>query len=694
MKKEFPVTCNKDCGAGCPLIAHVEDGRLIRITNSRRMPQKASGCPVGYGFPKVVYAKERLTRPLLRTGPRGSGRFRELSWEEALDLTAQKLTEIKDKHGTESMIHLGGSGSCRGALHHTGRLTARFLGLWGEFTETIGSYSSQAVTFATPYVLGTTMAGMDAATLHDSKLIVLWGANISDTRFGNETEKRIAEIKKSGVPVVVIDPRRSRTVSKLATEWIRVYPGTDTALMAAMIHVLLEEDRIDRDFVEKCTVGLPELEAYINGDTDGTPKTPEWAEGICGTPAETIQSLARRWAEATPTALIPGLSIQRTIGGEEASRFAVVLQALTGNIGKKGGTSGSCAWNRLPKPRCPKIQPVRENKLSVQVYGFADAILGGKSGGYPSDIKAIYNVGGNYLSQGSDIKKNIEAFSNVEFSVCHDFFMTPTARYCDMVLPTATWIEREDIVFPDNNYLMFSHRAIEPWKGVKDDYGIFCELSQRLGFLPEFSENRTARQWLDHFMENSDVKDKAQFMETGVFDGKHHERTPFSDFVEDPGKHPLNTPSGLIELSSAKYAETGFPPYPTCRILPVTEDCPLRLVSPHPRYRIHSQTANMRWFKDKERQVLWINPGDAEKRGIEDGKTIAVFNEIGCIHIEVFVTDGIMEGVVCLLEGGWPKITDNIETAGAVNMLTSTDPTKPSEGARTHSVLVEVEPLD
>lgn len=690
MKNRVPVTCNLDCGAGCALSALVENGRVVRIENSPLRPSHATGCPVGFNFPKVVYAKARLSRPLLRTGPRGSGQFRELSWNAALDLTAGRLAEIREKHGEGSLIRLGGSGSCKGALHNTAGLTQRFLSFWGAYTETLGNYSSQATSFASPYVLGTRTAGLDVKTLDHSEMILLWGANIFDTRFGNETAKRIGQLKKSGVPVIVIDPRRSRTVKHLGTEWIRVFPGTDTALMAALLHVLITENRVDRDFLDKYSIGFEELERYILGKTDHTPKTPAWAEKVCGTPTETIVSLARRYADARPAALLPGLSIQRTVGGEEAARLGIVLQAATGNIGKRGGSSGANAFSRLPGPRCGEIGPVKKAGAGVQVYGYADAILGGRKGGYPSDIKAIYNVGGNFLSQGSDIAKNMAAFSKVDFSVCHDAFMTPTAKFCDIILPVTTWIEREDIVFADNNYLHYSHQAIEPVGGARNDYDIFCELADRLGFLAAFSEGRTPGQWLDHFLKDSDVTDPGKFRQTGIFNGKEHDRTAFADFIREPDRYPLDTPSGLIEISSEPYAQTGFSPYPTCRVLPPEKHYPLRLVSPHARFRIHSQTAGSSWSQERDRQVLWINTMDAEKREIEDGETVSVTSKAGRIDIEAFVTDEIMAGVVCLLEGAWPEIENGVDRAGSVNMLTSTEPTMPSHGSRTHSTLVEV----
>jgi anaerobic dimethyl sulfoxide reductase subunit A len=578
-------------------------------------------------------------------------------------------------------------------LHNTYRLTARFLNMLGGYTETTGNYSTAAASFATPFVLGTSSAGIDAGTLQFSNLIILWGANIADTRMGCETEARIQEARSRGVEVIVIDPRRSASVIKLGTQWIPVRPGTDTALMMAVLYVLLDEKLVDTAFVEKYSLGFDALERHVLGLAGVEARTPRWAEAVCGTPAETIVQFARQYSRTRPTALIPGWSIQRTIGGEEASRMAIALQVATRNLGILGGSSGSPLWNTLPYPRMGEIgvlsNPVQS---SVPEYRWPDAILEGERGGYPSDIKAIYNVGGNYLVQGSDIHKNIRAFAQVEFAVCHDYVLTPTVLHCDVVLPTTTFLERDDIIFPSGgNYVLFSNQAVPPLPEAKNDYDIFCELADRLGFLSDYNEGKSAEEWLEGFVADSEIPDYEEFKRTGIHMGADQLRVGLSDFVADPENHPLNTPSGRVEISSTAYAETGYSPIPECRILETTDRYPLRLVTPHPRFRIHSQYNNIPWFKEREKQALWIHPHDAAERGIENEQEVCVTSPEGRMRIIACVTDDIMPGVVSLLEGAWPSFgPDGTDTAGAANVLTSTVPTLPSHGSRTHSVLVQV----
>lgn len=695
MIRKLPVTCNKDCGGGCPLLATVEDGRITEIRDNPLGGPAMRGCIRGYQAARTLYAPDRLRKPLVRVGPRGSGQFRELTWSEALDRVAEGLADIRTRYGPEAIIRLGGSGSCRGALHNTGSLTARFLGLFGGSTVTYSSYSSAAAGFATPYVLGSSAAGTDPATLKYSKLVILWGANLVDCRLGCEWTARVREAKHRGVEIIVIDPRRSATARTLGSQWIPVRPGTDVALMMAVLYVLIQEGLVDRPFIGRYSIGFDELEADVLGLDDSEPKTPRWAEALCGTRAETIIALARQYGQAKPTALIPGLAYQRTIGGEEAVRMGIALQVATGNLGVLGGSSGALTWGRLPRPRVGAIGvPTGGKQAFVPVYEWPDAILQGKSGGYPSEIRAIYNVGGNYLVQGADVHKSIRAFEKVEFSVCHDCFLTPTARYCDVVLPTTTFLERQDIVFPDGNYLLFSNRAVEPLPEACNDYDIFCALSERLGFGREFSEGKSEEDWLRSFVAESEVPDYETFKRTGIYFGQDQERVGLADFIADPESRPLHTPSGKIELSSASYGRTGFAAIPEARILPSRQDYPLRLVTPKSKYRVHSQNSNIPWFRRLEAQALWLNPVDAAKRGIADGQEVIISSPEGKVRITAHVTGDIMPGVVCLLEGVWPEFApDGTDVAGSANVLTSTTPTEPSHGSRTHSVLVQVLPV-
>jgi anaerobic dimethyl sulfoxide reductase subunit A len=580
-------------------------------------------------------------------------------------------------------------------VHNTFFLRERFFRLFGDCTELSGNYSEQAIEFTGAFLFGGAFTGLDPATLQYSNLIILWGLNIVDNRFGCEMESRIREARRKGVPVIVIDPRRNRTVTRLDTSWIPLQPGTDSVLMAAVLHVLLEKGLVDYAAVRKLSEGFEGIEAYICGEHDGNAKTPEWAEKICGTPASQIREFAALYGKTKPAALLPGLSIQRTMGGEEAVRLAAALQVATGNVGIRGGSTGGNVLNKLPQPRCETIRLKRSfHGHSIPVSRWPDAVVGGRGAGFPCDIQLIYTIGCNFLSQGSDIQKNIQAFQKVRFSVCHDYFLTPTARYSDVVLPVSTFLERPDVIFPRSNHLFYSHKVIEPMEDVRNDYDILCELADRLGFLEEFSEDRSADQWIAHVLAGSEVHDIDSFLETGIHTGEEQQRTGLSDFAADPVTNPLNTPSGKIQLDFSPYGEIGFAPCPECRVLMQTDSFPLRLITPHARYRTHSQYHNIPWFRERQDRSLWIHPTDAKRRAISDGMEVLVVSDRGRMKIHARVTEDITPGVVSAHQGVWPEFdSDGTETQGSVNILTPTDPTEPSLGSRTHSVLVEVTPF-
>ncbi len=692
--RKFPVACPLDCGGGCPLLAHVEDGKVVRITNNPNGDPHMAGCVKGLQMTRVLYAPDRLRKPLIRTGPRGSGEFREADWGEALDIVARRLIEVKERHGAASIFRLGSAGTSTGSLHETSNMLRRFLALFGGYTDVADGYSSAAGKFTTPFVLGTKSAGIDAGTLRSSKLVILWGANIAEARLEGALEAHVREAKERGVPVVFIDPRCTLTAKTLATKWVPIYPGTDSAMMMAILHVLATEGLVDRAFAEKYSHGFDELVNHVLGRDDGVPKTPEWAEDICGTPAAEIRELARLYGRSHPTALIPGLSIQRTLGGEEAMRMSISLQVATGNLGIEGGSSGALTWGTLPTPRMGTL-PALDNpaNASVTAYKWADAVLEGRKGGYPTDIRALYNVGGNYLSTAADTHKVIRAFESVEFSVCHDLFLTPTARYCDVVLPAAMFLERNDVVIADGgNHVMYSHKVSEPPGEAKTDYEIFCLLAERLGFLPSFSEGRTEQQWLDKFIAESEVPDAEAFKKRGIYFGADQHRVSLASFRADPKANPLKTPTGLVQIHSDAYAKTGYPAIPTCRAVAPDPGHPLRLISPKSRYRVHSENWNIPFFRERERHALWMNPADASARGIVDGDAVLIHNEIGKVKIPAMVTGDIMAGVVCLQEGAWPTFDeDGVETSGSPNVLAPTEPTMPSQATRTHTIFVQVE---
>ncbi|MCX6028059.1 MAG: molybdopterin-dependent oxidoreductase [Chloroflexi bacterium] len=691
----IPVFCGKDCGGNaCPLTATLENGRVTHVANNPAAGKYLLGCSRGYNLPSELYAPDRVLQPLIRVGERGSGRFRAASWEEALRLIADRLADVRAKFGAGAVLNLSSAGSTS-ALHGTGPLLRRFLNLYGGATRCTGSYSTGASQFVLPYLFGNQWktSGFDAATMQYAEMIVLWGANVLEARLGTEINARLLEAARRGAQIVAIDPRRTRTAQKTGAWWIPCRPGADAALMLAVLYLLLKDDRVDRAFVAAHSTGFEQLEAYILGQDGGQARTPRWAEPLCGVSAEEITRFARAYAAAKPAMLLPGYSIQRVYAGEEPYRLAVALQLITGNFGKLGGSTGSLN-NRLPGPRVGMLPvPAVPNQPSVPVTRWPDAVLEGRSGGYPEELHAIYSVGGNYLNQGAQITKNIAALQKVDFAVCHEIFLTPTARYCDVVLPAAHALEKEDIGLPwAGNFLTYKPQAVPPRGGARTDYDILCDLAERLGFGAQFSEGRTAAQWVQHFLDQSEVPDHDAFRRSGFYIAPDQERVGLADFTRDPTAHPLSTPSGLVEIASERYGrETGFPAIPTWQTPPQDERYPLLLITPKSPHRTHSQGSNLAEIRRKAAHALDMHPTDAAARGIGDGDQVRLFNAAGVAQVAVRLCHALAPGVVCLPEGVWVELDgDGLDTAGAANMFTCTQGTAPATACIMHGVGVQV----
>jgi anaerobic dimethyl sulfoxide reductase subunit A len=348
----------------------------------------------------------------------------------------------------------------------------------------------------------------------------------------------------------------------------------------------------------------------------------------------------------------------------------------------------------VPGPRVGKLPaPPTVSQPPLPVVRWPDAVLEGRAGGYPSDIRAIYSIGGNYLNQGSDIAKSIAAFKKVDFAVCHELFLTPTARHCDVVLPAAHALEKEDIGLPwTGNFLTYRPQAVPPQGEARCDYDILCGLAERLSFGPAFSEGRSAADWVQHFLDQSELPDHAEFRRTGLYLAPDQERVGLAAFAADPVHHPVSTPSGKVEIACARYQrETGFPAIPTWQAPPQDVRYPLQLITPKSPHRTHSQGSNVPAIRQRANHALEMHPADAAARGISDGVQARMYNDRGTARLLVRLCADLTPGVVCLPEGVWVEVgPDGVDTAGAANVFTSTEGTAPGKACIMHGVGVEV----
>ena len=466
--KVVPSVCCHDCGGSCPLNIYVEDGKIVKIEARDVGLPAMRPCLRGLLYHYRVYAPDRLKYPMKRSGERGEGKFVRISWDEALDEVAEQITRVRDNYGPAAIVNLSWSG-VMGQLHNASSLT-RFLNMVGGESRTWGGASFQGGFFASLATYGRLDTGNERADLLNSKMIILWGCNPAESIFGTETRWYLTQAKEKGVKIICVDPRFTNSAATWASSWIPIRPGTDAAMLVAMAYVILEQGLQNQDFLDTYTIGFDKFRDYVMGVEDGIAKTPDWAEGITGVPSEVIKAVALEYATIKPAAIIAGFAPGRSSRGEQYHRAAATLSAMTGNVGIHGGATACLdlsmralptAEIKTPKdyvdmytdlPQVPNPvehgQPLHEYAVKgirrhtvdkIHSTRMWDAMQRGKAGGYFSDIKFLYIIGGNCINQVVDTNRAVEEIKKMEFVVIHDQFITPTAKFADILLPATTW---------------------------------------------------------------------------------------------------------------------------------------------------------------------------------------------------------------------------------------------------------------
>ncbi|EOW6678016.1 DMSO/selenate family reductase complex A subunit, partial [Cronobacter dublinensis] len=529
-----PTCSTFDCGGKCDIRAHVQGGVVTRISTcpdddvDPEMPLMRA-CVRGRGYRQFVYHPDRLKYPMKRVGKRGEGKFARITWDEATTLIADNLRRITDQYGPASRFMHTDTAVSGGAFSGD-KMARRLLNLTGGYLESYHSVSMGNTAAATPYTYGTAASGSSLDTLAETRLVILWGHNPNETIFGH-TNHYFQQMKRNGTRFIVVDPRYSDTVASLADQWVPLLPTTDNALMDAMMYVIISENLHDRAFIARHAIGFDEstmppgvpagesLTAYLFGEKDNVAKTPEWAERITHVPAQTIRQLARDYATTKPAALIQGWGPQRHICGERTARGSTLLATITGNVGVKGGWAAGYGGigNRLfcadpysvPNPVTEKIsimnwvQACDDAQKVTRECGLKDAET------LSSNIKFIFNLAGNYLAnQNPDINQTVKVLeddSKVEFIVVSDLFLTPSARYADVLLPETSFMERWNIgeTWGTGNYLLLSQKLVEPAFERRSDYDWLRDVARKLGVEARFSEGRDEKAWVEHIWEKT-----------------------------------------------------------------------------------------------------------------------------------------------------------------------------------------------
>lgn len=476
-------SCNVNCGSRCALRVRVKDGIITQIETDNTGDdsyglQQLRACPRGRSMRQRIYAKERIPYPMRRVGRRGEGKFERISWEEAYNEIGKRLQSTIDKYGNESVYLNYGTGALGSTMGRSwppaATPIARLMNLKGGYLNHYSDYSTCQITIGMPYLFGGGWVdGNSLSDVENSKLAVFFGNNPSETRMAGVKCKTLQHARfTNNTRTIVIDPRYTDTVVSSGDEWIPIRPGTDTALSAALAYVMIKEDLIDKEFIEKYTMGydedsLPEgaeanssYKSYIMGlGKDKTPKTPQWAADITGIPALRIEQLAREIAQAKPCYISQGWGPQRSVNGENISRAIGMLAVLTGNVGIAGGNTGAretsgYAVNMASFPTL--TNPVQTTISCFNWYQAIDdyTTMTAETAGVRgrdklvAPIKFIWNYASNCLTNqhgGINQMDPILADENkCETIVVIDTTLTPSARYADILLPSCSNLEEYD----------------------------------------------------------------------------------------------------------------------------------------------------------------------------------------------------------------------------------------------------------
>ncbi|MCU7798648.1 MAG: molybdopterin-dependent oxidoreductase [gamma proteobacterium symbiont of Lucinoma myriamae] len=616
------TSCAHNCGSRHMLVAHKWKDVIVRLSTDDGSYQKNGhfgkdtmeepqlrACLRGRSYRQRIYSAERLLYPMLRVGERGEGKFKRVSWDEALNFVVKKMNHIKSTYGPTAILDQSYAGASYGVLHKSDQiegLLGRFLGMFGCRTNSWSVPSYEATTASSKWTYGTIQDGSEDDTFAESKLMIMWGWNPAYTFHGGNTVMYMRMAKQRGCKFVLIDPQYTDSAAVYDAWWIPIKPNTDAAMMAGMAHYIFSNNLQDQAFIDKFVQGMDagtmpgwgknsangqeNFKDYILGTYDGQPKTPEWASKICGVPAKDIIKLADMYATTKPAALKASWGPGRNAYGEQYSRMAAALQSMTGNIGIIGGCAEGVGkgWHAeavaYPYDQYANIwfQAIKSDRWAHCVLNYPN-VKREEVGLWPRqdatdgqipNIKAIFWQGSDWLNQLTNINKDLAAIKMLELVVCMDSTITPSGIWADVLLPVSTHFERHDTALPwyKGHYYIHRPKVIEPMGESKTDIQIFTELAYRIGgdvfgkaYNPKASRG---------YFNNNDAVDEAylrEWWETKVMAHQHIEMTwnefkqhgvykvkmdkPLVGFRDQIEKGiPFETASGKIEILSSELA--------------------------------------------------------------------------------------------------------------------------------------------
>jgi len=649
------TTCPRDCYDSCGVVVIKRGGRITQVRGDPNhfvsRGKLCAKCTIAYNRewrdPQV-----RLTRPLRRVGSKGAGRFEPVTWDVALAAIADRLKHIAATTGSHTILntHYSGTISLLGFL-----FPLRFFHRLGATEVSPDTICNMAGHVALSYVYGTSVDGFDPRTARDARSIVLWGANPSAS--GPHVHEHW--LRDNDAKVVVIDPVRTPT-AEVADLHLQLFPGSDAALAFAMLHVIRREGLVDRDFVAAYTTGWDELEPLL------ADCSPAWGEATTGVPARRIEEAARLYGEG-PSLLWLGQALQRQPRGGNVMRACSLLPAVTGNLGKRGAgflyvnlnfeqRRLDAAYLTAPHLQSGAPAPISQMDLAACLED-------------PGRSQALISWNINVAASNPQQTRLRRALAREDlFTVALDLFPTDTTDFADFVLPAASFLEFDDLV-AGYFHLTLSAQAkvMEPLGEALPNQEIFRRLAAAMGYTePELYESDS--EIIGNLLRKADIGESFSSLAS-----KGTVRVPPEPVVQFAGlKFP--TPSGRIEIASARAAADGHPLVP----LPLADPRPaggrLRLLSPSSPWRLNDSFANVEEISRRAgRATIALHPADAAERSLAEGDEALVFNETGRLSLAVTVSDALPRGVALSHKGRWPKQEPGHANVNALNPGRKTD---------------------
>jgi anaerobic selenocysteine-containing dehydrogenase len=681
--------CPHDCPDTCAMLVTVTDGRAVQVAGDPEHPYTAGGlCVKVNNYLDRVYDPARVLFPMRRTGPKGSGQFERISWDAAVAEIATRFRAAVDEFGPESVMPVSYLGT-QGILNGLNVGDPFFAKLGATVAERTYCDSGSCTAYA--MTIGDT-AGVDPESLVHSKFILIWACNVMSTNL--HLWPYIAEARKRGAKVVVVDPVRTRTAAA-ADQHIALRPGTDGALALAMAHVIIAEGLTDEDYVEQFTVGYPEFAERVEQ------YTPEWAETETGVPAETIRTLAREYAGAQPSVIRIGVAVERHAGGGQAVRALSCLPGLVGAWRKPGGGILQLPLWAFPVNWGAFMHPemLTPGTRVVNQYQLGAALDGDLPAGPPIKALVVYNS--NPVVVCPDQDRLIRGLQREDlFTVVSEQFMTDTAEYADIVLPATTQLEQDDIMFSWGHlFVTYNHQSIEPLGEAVPNTELFRRLAAAMGFDdPVF--RRTDAEMIDEAFDWSHPSMAGITVDSLKEKGWQRLAVPSPDEYAPHAQGGFPTASGKVEFVASAAAggnfvaplfrqgsndhQPGQPVDPLPHYIPPRESFetdpalaskyPLNLLTPKSHAYINSSFGSQEFHRRVQKEpTLVIHPDDAAARGITEGAEVQVFNDRGRFTVLAKLDPTLLPGVVVTAMGSWRKHSRTGATLASVNPTTFAD---------------------